>query len=207
MNDTNEPNQPATQTPPSRPFKNFLRELITFVLFALVIVIPIRLLVAEPFVVSGDSMDPTFATGQYLIVNQLSYHFENPERGQVIIFRYPKDPSEFFIKRVIGLPGEEVQLNGATTTICRNPPSCTNSFALSEPYVQPANQSDNPPGSITLGQNEYFVMGDNRRESSDSRSWGPVPRDLIIGTPVLRLVPLSEFAFIPGNYAEPANNL
>ncbi len=78
---------------------------------------PIRLFVAQPFIVSGASMDPTFETGEYLIVDQLSYHFDDPVRGQVVIFKYPKDESKYFIKRVIGLPGETVQIEGTDVTI------------------------------------------------------------------------------------------
>ena len=86
---------------------DFIWETVKFAIFALVIVLPIRIYIAQPFIVSGSSMDPTFDNGHYLIVDQLSYRFEKPKRGEVIIFKYPNDPSKFFIKRIIGLPGEK----------------------------------------------------------------------------------------------------
>src|ERR1700733_9006303 len=112
-------NKVPPTAPPSTPVKkeSFIWEIIKFVIIAMIIIIPVRTFVAEPFIVSGDSMDFTFANNQYLIVDQLSYHFENPARGDVIIFRYPKDPSVFFIKRVIGLPGETVAINNGIVTI------------------------------------------------------------------------------------------
>ena len=97
------------QTPPrQRKEKSLLLEVLQFLLIAAFIVLPIRLFIAQPFVVNGESMVPNFDTGQYLIVDQLSYHFEHPQRGDVIVFKYPYDTSKFFIKRVIGLPGETV---------------------------------------------------------------------------------------------------
>src|SRR5438105_1933429 len=97
--------QPSSLPPTPPPKKeSFFGEIFKFTLIALVIVLPIRFFIAQPFIVQGASMDPTFETGEYLIVDQLSYHLGNPERGQVIIFKYPKDESKYFIKRVIGLP-------------------------------------------------------------------------------------------------------
>src|SRR5580700_2425535 len=90
------PSSAPQSVPP--PKENFLKEILKFIVIALIIIVPIRAYVAEPFIVSGASMDPTFATGQYLIVDQLSYHFENPQRGDVIIFKYPLDTSLYFIK-------------------------------------------------------------------------------------------------------------
>ncbi len=181
---------------------HFLRDLVIFIIIALAIVIPIRIYVAQPFVVSGSSMYPTFKNGQYLIVNELSYHFTNPHRGDVIIFRYPLDPSQYFIKRVIGLPGEKLTLVGTNVNVCKNPPSCTTNFTLNEPYVLPADQNQNMM-TVTLGSDQYFVMGDNRKASSDSRSWGPVARHFIVGTPMLRLYPLNTISTSPGQYVEP----
>ena len=113
-------------------------------------------------------MDPTFVNGEYLIVDELTYHFENPERGEVIIFKFPQDTSKFFIKRIIGLPGETVKIQGGVITIinAQNP----DGFALDESYLT---QPTNSKVQITLKDNEYFVMGDNRPSSSDSRIWGP----------------------------------
>jgi len=177
---------------------SFLWEIIKFIIIALIIIIPIRTFVADPFIVSGESMDFTFANNQYLIVDQLSYHFENPARGDVIIFRYPKDPSLFFIKRVIGLPGETVSINGGIVTIYNAQHPLTGpGLTLDEPYISAEHRSYDTL-TTTLGAGQYFVMGDNRNESSDSRIWGPVPRANIVGRPILRLLPLPTIAIFPG---------
>jgi len=180
---------------------NFLKEIIKFIIIALIVIIPIRTFVADPFIVSGQSMDNTFADGQYLIVDQLSYHFENPSRGDVIIFRYPKDPSLFFIKRVIGLPGETVSINNGVVTISNIGGNPNASTTLSEPYISTEHRSYDT-STTTLGADQYFVMGDNRNESSDSRIWGPVPRANIIGRPFLRLLPPTSLSVFPGRDTE-----
>lgn len=182
------------------PRSNFFKELFKLVFIALVVVIPFRLYIAQPFIVEGASMDPTFETGDYLIVDELSYHWKSPERGSVVVFKYPEDHSKSFIKRIIGLPGETVSISEGQVTI-------TSSFypeglVLEESYVEiPKNETL----SHTLNQDEYFVMGDNRLWSSDSRMWGPVPRDLIIGRPIIRFLPPGIF---PGDahYKEEISN-
>lgn len=172
----------------------FWKELGKLILLALIIVVPFRLYIAQPFVVDGASMDPTFKNGHYLIVDELSYHFKDPERGSVVVFRYPKDPSKSFIKRVIGLPGEIVSIkDGAVTITSSEHPQ---GLVLDEPYVELVKKDTL---SYTLGQGEYFVMGDNRLQSADSRLWGPVPRDNIIGRPIIRFFPPALF---PGEYSE-----
>lgn len=177
--------------------KSFTWEIIKFFILAAIIVIPIRTFIAQPFIVNGRSMEPTFSTGQYLIVDELSYRFENPKRGSVIIFRYPKDPSKFFIKRVIGLPNETVEIkDGIVTIISKKYPK---GLKLSEPYIK---FTKDDTSTRKLGNNEFFVMGDNRADSLDSRSWGPVPRKLIIGDAFLRLFPASKAQFMPGNHKE-----
>lgn len=179
---------------PEETSENFFTELLKFVLIAAAIVFPIRLFIAQPFVVSGASMEPTFHNGQYLIVDELSYRLESPQRGDVIIFRYPKNPKEFFIKRIIGLPGESVAISGDKITITRKDGS---TLSLEEPYiVNHGNGSDN---LYKLSDEEYFVMGDNRPESSDSRVWGPLPRDNIVGRAFLRLLPADTFGVHPGS--------
>lgn len=170
---------------------NFWKELFKLVFISLVIVIPFRLYVAQPFIVDGASMDPTFETGHYLIVDELSYRFKNPERGSVLIFKYPKDPSKSFIKRVIGLPGETVSINNGEVTIINA--EHPDGFVLDEPYI---GSKKNETLSRELGEGEYFVMGDNRLASADSRAWGPVPEENIIGRPIIRFFPP---AFLPGN--------
>jgi len=174
--------------------ESFIKELLKLIVIAVVVVVPFRAFVAQPFIVDGASMDPTFATGQYLIVDELSYHFKTPERGSVLIFKYPKDESKYFIKRVIGLPGETVILTDGAVTIKNS--EHPEGFALSEPYVK-FPKSDT--ASFTLSEGEYFVMGDNRFGSADSRLWGPVPTKDIIGRPVIRFWP---FSLLPGNIKE-----
>lgn len=173
--------------------QGFFVELIKFFILAVLIVVPIRMYVASPFIVSGASMDPTFATGQYLIVDKISFRMEKPKRGEVIIFRYPKDTSKFFIKRIIGLPGETVEINGGTVTIINKdgdtlPP-------LNEPYVEFPKYDTLV---VTLSDTEYFVMGDNREGSSDSRIWGPLDEKFITGRTFLRLFPVTKIGLFPG---------
>jgi signal peptidase I len=186
--------QSASPLPePRRP--STFGEILRFAIIALVIVIPIRIFVAQPFIVSGASMEPTFHNGQYLIVDQLSYHTGEPKRGDVIIFKYPKDPSKYFIKRLVGIPGDTVSINGNVITIMNeaNPEG----FVLDEPYV--AHMNPNTTLTEVLGPGEYFVMGDNRDNSSDSRVWGILHEDLIVGRAFLRLFPVDEVGYLPGH--------
>jgi len=178
--------------------EHFFKEIVKFAIIAFLIVAPVRFFVAQPFIVSGASMQPTFETGEYLIIDQLSYHFESPERGDVIIFRYPKDPHKFFIKRIIGLPNETVTIRGTDITIknADNP----DGTPLPEPYLEEGTARGDFL-SIALGPDEYFVLGDNRNASSDSRVWGPVPEENIIGRAFLRLLPIGEASVLPGQYA------
>lgn len=172
------------------PPSNFWSELVKLVLLSIIIVVPFRLYIAQPFIVDGASMDPTFKNGQYLIVDELSYHFQEPARGEVLIFKYPKDPSKYFIKRIIGLPGERVTINNGVVKIYNK--ANENGTTLEEPYVK-LTKADN--ADRILGEGEYYVLGDNRAESADSRLWGTVPRDNIIGRPFIRFLPP---AFFPG---------
>lgn len=176
--------------------ESFFKEIIKFGLIAVLVVLPIRLFVAQPFVVNGASMQPTFENGDYLIINEISYHVADPRRGDVVVFRYPKDPNKFFIKRVIGLPGETIAIRGGKVSITKD----GETHELGESYVKNAGNG----GNLTreLGSEEYFVMGDNRPASSDSRTWGVLPRENVVGTPLLRLFPLSSLALTPGGAEE-----
>lgn len=174
----------------------FFVEIVKFTLIALLVIVPLRLFVAQPFVVNGASMDPTFHNGQYLIVDQISYRFEKPKRGEVVIFRYPRDTTKFFIKRIIGLPNETVEIDG-TSVIIKNR-EMPDGFTLNEPYI--ANNKEDY-AAYTLNSHEYFVMGDNRPESSDSRIWGPLDESLVVGRPVIRLFPLGKLGLFPGDYS------
>jgi signal peptidase I len=194
----------ANEPPPrKRPRKkeNFFVEIAKFTLLSLLIVLPIRLFFAQPFIVSGSSMDPTFSNGQYLIVDQITYKFEKPKRNEVIIFRYPRDQKKFFIKRIIGLPGETIELKNQSIIIYNE--THPDGVELDEPYVQ-NKHTDNL--KVSLKDNEYFMMGDNRSSSSDSRYWGPLPAELIIGRAFLRLLPIEDINFLPGDYSESTGN-
>jgi signal peptidase I len=171
-----------------------LAEIVRFALLAIIIVVPIRMFIAQPFIVSGASMDNTFENGQYLIVDQLSYYLHEPDRGDVVIFRYPRDPSKFFIKRVIGLPGDTVNIEEANVTIINE--TYPNGLTLDEPYIKSMEAA--APFSEVLGPREYFVMGDNRDQSSDSRVWGVLQEERIIGRAWLRLFPPAAVDFLPG---------
>ncbi len=170
-------------------------EMIRYSLIALLVVVPIRMFIAQPFIVSGASMEETFQSGEYLIVDQVTYNFHKPERGDVIVFRYPKEPSKFFIKRVIGLPGDTINIAGNVVTISND--ANPNGIVLNEPYIK---SMDIPTNLVeTLGEREYFVMGDNRDESSDSRAWGVLQEDRIIGRAFIRLFPPQAFDYMPGD--------
>ncbi len=179
-------------------FKKFLADgwdLLKFALLALAIVIPIRMFIAQPFVVSGESMIPTFHDGEYLIVDEISYIMGNIHRGDIVIFKYPNDTKRFFIKRIIGLPNEKITVeNGTVTIVNKEHPE---GFKLTEPYV---NEKEFEGSTYETGSDQYFVMGDNRNRSSDSRYWGVLPRNLMVGRAYLRLFPVQKVSYLPGEY-------
>ncbi len=182
------------QMEPSVKNKSFVLELSQFIILAILIVAPIRMFVAQPFLVSGASMENTFDNGDYLIIDQLTYHFNDPKRGDVIIFRYPKDPSKFFIKRIIGIPGDTINIEDNVVTLTT---STGASQILDEPYVKAMNNNNHY--NVTLDEGNYFVMGDNRDRSSDSRVWGVLDRENIIGRTFLRLFPFDHISTFPGS--------
>lgn len=168
---------------------SFVWDLVKVLIIALVIIVPIRYYVAQPFIVSSISMQPTLYEGQYLIVDELSYHLRVPVRGEIIVFKYPKDTSQYFIKRLIGLPGEKIEIrdNHFVVYNAENP----NGLVLNEDYL-PAGTVTIPGtsgDSITLGSNEFYAIGDNRANSLDSRFWGPVPRNDLVGRALFRVFP------------------
>lgn len=187
---------PSAAQPTQAQKSSFFKELITYAVIALVIVVPVRMWIAQPFVVSGSSMDTTFKDGEYLIVDEITYRFKEPARGDVLIFKYPQNPSKYFIKRLIGLPGETVTVKNDVVTIINT--DHPQGIALNEPYINSKTFGD---VNITLSDDEYFVMGDNRLVSSDSRVWGPLPKEDLIGRPIIRLLPFSRIDLVPGAYA------
>ncbi len=188
------PVSPSSETIDTSSEPHPVLEIIRFSIIALIIVVPIRLFIAQPFIVSGASMEDTFHDGQYLIVDQISYYLHSPERGDVVVFRYPRDPSKYFIKRVIGVPGDTVTIEGATVSIANN--DHVAGIVLDEPYVDA--MKPGPTVIQELGEREYFVMGDNRDQSSDSRVWGVLQQENIIGRAFLRLFPPSTIDIMPG---------
>jgi len=159
----------------------FIFEVIKIVVLALLIVIPIRYFIFQPFVIKGNSMEPNFHQGDYLIVDEISYRFKEPQRGDVVVFRYPQDTSQRFIKRIIGLPGETVSIEGGKITIGEG---IEERILDESTYLPRQNYFDNV--SLSLKEDEYFVLGDNRFASFDSRKWGSLPRDYIVGRVILR---------------------
>jgi signal peptidase I len=181
---------PITKRHIVRQFLAFTGEVLKIVLLALIIVLPIRYFVFQPFIVKGASMEPNFHNGDYLIVDELTYRLKEPQRGEVIIFRYPLNPSERFIKRIIGLPTETVEIKDGQIFVTDK---FGNSKTLEEKYLE---------GVVLLGSvkqiladNQYFVLGDNRLNSSDSRKWGAVSREEIIGRVLIRAWPPTQLDY------------
>lgn len=186
----------ATQkNPETKTTKQSIWTMVLFGLAALAVVVPIRLFVAEPFVVSGSSMIPAFENRNYLFIDKISYKLGDPKRNDVVVFRYPEDPTKFFLKRIIGLPNETVDIKGGIVTIknTENPEG----FTLEESFVK---NTSSDSKHLELKEGEYFVMGDNRSASHDSRAWGAVKRNLITGRALLRLLPVGKIGLWPGGY-------
>lgn len=170
---------------------NAFYETLRTVVLVLLTAFIIRVFIMQPFLVQGASMEPTLANSEYLIVEKVAYKFRQPERGEIIVFRAPVNWTENYIKRVIALPGETIRIEDNKIYI--------NNKVLEESYIDADGVSfDNPDYSLelTLGEDEYFVIGDNRNHSSDSRSWGPLPRQNIIGRAFMAIFPLDFFGII-----------
>jgi signal peptidase I len=181
---------------------NQIIDALKYILLALIVVIPIRAYIAQPFIVQGNSMFPTLHNHEYLIVNEMVKLTQRYTRGDVVILHYPNDPSRYFVKRIIGLPGETVTIKGTEVTI--SGPMHTEPFVLNEPYVAES-QKKNDFVTRSLNYDEFFVMGDNRAQSSDSRIWGPVPREYMDGTALLRLFPFTSISLKPGSISHFGN--
>ena len=171
--------------------KDFL-DFVKYIVIAILIVIPVRMFIAQPFIVSGESMYSTFLDGDYLIIDEISYHLGSPHRGDVIVFKYPLDPKRFFIKRIIGLPNEEIVVKEGIINIKNS----EGDFILEEPYLK---QEFKDSFQFKTGAQEYFVLGDNRARSSDSRFWGALPEKLITGRAFVRLLPIQNISYLPGS--------
>ena len=165
----------------------FVTETGKTVVVSLAVVLLIRMFLVQPFYVKGASMEPNFNDGQYLIINEIGYRFEEPKRGDVVVFRYPLNPSEYFIKRIVGLPGETVAVDDGRVFI--------NKKELAEAYL-PKGLTTYGKITLTLSGDEYFVLGDNRPASHDSRRWGVLRRNFIVGKAWLRGWPLNKAGVI-----------
>lgn len=177
-------------------------------LLAVVVIIPVRVFLFQPFFVQGSSMEPNFADGQYLVISEFGYKqtkmdfsdrlgftvdsFKTIERQDVTVFRYPKNPEQFFIKRVIGLPGETVEIRRGKIIIYNT--VHPDGYVLDESAYIGGGTLTQDMTQVTLRDDEYFVMGDNRMFSYDSRSFGPLKRDKIIGRVLLRAWPVEHFS-------------
>lgn len=159
-------------------------EVLEIIIISFVSITLIYKFVAQPFIVKGASMEPTFENNDFLLVDEFVYRFREPSRGEVIVFRNPRNEEEFYIKRIVGLPGEEIVIREGAVFI--------NGVMLAEEYVPEDMRSMPGDLRIELEDDEYFVMGDNRLESSDSRSWGPLEEREIIGIVRVRFWPVEK---------------
>lgn len=165
----------------------YLSELIRVVVISLAIILPVRYFLVQPFYVKGASMEPNFYDHEYLIIDELSYRLRDPVRGEIVVFRYPNDPRQFFIKRVIGLPGETVQFDNGKVVIKNN--DHPKGFVLAEAYL-PSALATTGGSEVALGRDKYYLLGDNRTSSLDSRYFGALARGYIIGRVWVRGWPL-----------------
>jgi signal peptidase I len=159
-----------------------LWEIVRTIVVAGAVVVLVRAFIFQPFLVSGASMEPNIAERNYLIIDEVTYRFQDPMRGDVVVFRYPGDPKTFYIKRIIGLPGDEVTVRNGRVAV---------NGALLDESAYLGNARTFGDTAVSLKRDEYFVLGDNRENSYDSRSWGPLGRRQIIGKALVRLYPFN----------------
>lgn len=176
----------------------FFWEVFKVIVIALAIIIPIRYFIVQPFFVHGASMEETFHDADYILIDEISYRFNDPERGDIVVFRYPNDRTQYFIKRVVGLPGETIEVKDNSVKIYNS--ESPEGFFLEESEYLDDSQITSGNLRIKLDSREYFVMGDNRSHSSDSRIWGPVHRSLITGRVFARAWPFNK----AGLFEEPS---
>jgi len=178
--------------------KAFVIEIIKIVVITLAIIIPVRYFLFQPFYVRGASMEPNFYDNEYLIIDEITYRFSEPKRGDVVVVKDPKQPSEYFIKRIIGLPEETLVIQNGLVYITNSDDE--GKIMIDEDYL---GDEVTTSGNITvqLTEDQYYILGDNRTVSLDSRSFGPVDEDLIIGRAWLRVWPFDKFQhFISPEY-------
>jgi signal peptidase I len=180
---------PLSEADPAAPrsasLKGLAREAVETVLLTLLVYLAVNFTTGR-FRVEGNSMEPSMHSEEYVLVDKVAYRFGNPRRGDIVVFQYPRATERDFIKRIIGLPGEVVEINNGMVRVNGQP--------LGEPYIAA------PPGysgTWTLAPNEYFVLGDNRNSSSDSHSWGALQRQYLIGRAILIYWPPPLWGTVP----------
>ena len=188
MSEEIQENKENSNNKADKSFLSFVWEITKIIIIAAVIVIPIRYFLFQPFFVKGESMDPSFREGDYLIIDEITYRFSDPERGEVIVFKYPDDPSSRFIKRIIGLPNETITIKDGRVYINQE-------ILLNESYL-PDDLTTSGNLEIILGDDQFFVLGDNRLYSVDSRRFGPVDEKFITGRVLFRAWPIDSVSLI-----------
>lgn len=175
-----------------------LLEFIKVAILAGITIALVRYFLFKPFYVKGASMEPTFMDHEYLIIDELSYRMHEPKRGDVIVFRYPNNTKEYFLKRIVGLPGERVKISEGKVTIYND--AHPEGFILNESYL-PKDLETEGEKITALNKNQFFVLGDNRPNSFDSRRFGPVDENLVVGRTWIRGWPLNRISiFETPNY-------
>lgn len=174
----------------------FIWEVFKVVVISLAIIVPVRYYLIKPFYVKGASMEPNFYNHEYLIIDEISYRFSEPKRGDSVVIRYPFDLSQYFIKRVIALPGEKIKISSSRVEIFNA--SQPQGFVLNEDYLS-KDMKTLGEVEITLKSDEYYVLGDNRIASLDSRVFGPISRQYVIGRTLLRGWPINRVGLVTNN--------
>ncbi|HOY55991.1 MAG TPA: signal peptidase I [bacterium] len=183
--------QPVPTENSTRSFFLFLFDTLKIVIISLAIVLPLRAYVVQPFYVKGASMEPNFHDHEYLLIDEISYRFNEPQRGDIVVFRFQDAEKSFFIKRIIGLPGEKIVLDSGAVMIYNQ--THPNGFKLDESLYLPSDTITSGQLELTLEVDKYFVMGDNRVSSLDSRRFGAITRASIVGRTWLRGWPIDKF--------------
>ncbi len=181
-------------------FGSFVLDFLETIVLSFAIFVVVYVFITQPHKVKGDSMLPNFHTSEYLLTDKVTYRFRPPGRGDVVVFRYPLAPQYDYIKRIIGLPEEEIEIRNGRVKIYNQ--NNKEGFVLPEPYLKPGTLTlphpSIPDGVRTkIPEKHFVVMGDNRQQSSDSREWGPIALENIIGRVWLRYWPPQALAFIP----------
>lgn len=174
------------------------RSFFFYLVVALAIALIVRFFIAAPYIVVGSSMEPDFDNWNYLIVDRLTYDFSEPQRGDVIVLDLPQNTGRALIKRIVGLPGETIEIHGPEPIVTIINDEYPEGLTLDEPYVDPENHGGATDITVSLGPDQYFVLGDNRKVSADSRLWGVLPRADIVGRVLFRLYPFSGVSVFPG---------